>query len=504
LFETRSQSPFHRIILDHLLARMAYSKIVVLASGFALAGAAGVESFDMGCSCDGSDGDGACCESTGRARDLSRDSVLLQRRHLHNHTRARRERRARAVESDDPVWGCGLVGSLPGITQDGRVSPQTQRLIDGIKGSSTFNKATFWNWDFAPQTAGGVEEHLSSDFLFMPEVWGSGAVDERNLRQAGESNFLDSNGKRTPATMATLLLGMNEPDIAGSCMGNLFGKCSRPCSDASVWRGDCPTAYLNGADGEANEAGECNCWQHSYASGVGFWPMQGCAAGQPLPTLFNDGACVDVVMNAWKQTAASARRKGYKYLSTPLVAVEVDYARKFIERACVECHDASCGCPVYVGFHFYAFDCQPVASGGYNTFRQRLQDVAKIMEDYPFVKGAIINEVGMLNCASSPDKPICVPNNGDFPAKNQADHGCPVSKELPNGLASFMDQLFDIMLESRTHDGRAVVKGFSWFNEHEAGGTYNLELFRPDGSVNELGEAYIRGCSRWQKMQAGS
>merc|ERR1719221_150395 len=75
-------------------------------------------------------------------------------------------------------------------------------------------------------------------------------------------------------------------------------------------------------------------------------------------------------MLVWRQTAAIATRKGYKFLSTPLVAVDIGYAKKFIEHACRECQDASCGCPVYVGFHFYAFDCQPKATGGYNAFKQ--------------------------------------------------------------------------------------------------------------------------------------
>jgi len=405
--------------------------------------------------------------------------------------------------ADDPVWGCGLVGSLPGITQNGWVAPETQRLIDGIKASSSFNKATFWNWNLAPQTTGGAEEHLSKDFLFMPEQWGIGPIEESWLRPAGEDNFLDSNGRRTPATMAPLLLGMNEPDIIGSCMGNLFGKCSRSCSPAAVARGDCPVGHLDGLQGQANTDGECNCWEHSYASGVGFWDVPGCGGQQQLPRLFEDGFCTENVMAKWKQSAAIAWRKGYRFLSTPLVAVDIGYARKFIERACRECQDASCGCPVYVGFHFYAFDCQPEATGGYNVFKQRLNDVKAIMETYPFVKGAIINEVGMLNCASDPSKPICVPNNGDFPAIREPSHACPSNKELPNGLATFMDKLFDIMLAAKTIDGRHIVKGFSWFNEREAGGTYNLELFNKDGSVNELGEAYIRGCSRWAKSGAG-
>jgi len=445
--------------------------------------------------CEG--GAGTQCAAE-KSASLSRDSLLLQKKGLQMH---RADAKSFGAVDEDPVWGCGLVGSLPGITQDGQVAPETQRLIDGIKGSSTFNKATFWNWGLAPQTANGKEEHLSEDFIFMPEEWGVGPVDERLLRTAGESNFVDSNGKTTPATMATLLLGMNEPDMVGSCMGNLFGKCLKPCSESAVASGDCPAALPYGSGGDANSNGECNCWQYSYATGVGFWGQQGCAAEQPLPSLWQDGGCVDSVMNAWRQTASIAHGKGYKYLSTPLVAVDIGYAEKFIERACAQCHDISCGCPVYIGFHFYAFDCQPEALGGYEAFQQRLSDVAGVMERYPFVKGAIINEVGMLNCGSDPAKPICVPDSGRYPASSAPDHGCPVNDELPNGLASFMDRLFDLMLAAKTRDGRAVVKGFSWFNENEAGGTYNLELFHTDGSLNKVGEAYIRGCSRWAEVQ---
>merc|ERR1712032_1226307 len=47
------------------------------------------------------------------------------------------------------------------------------------------------------------------------------------------------------------------------------------------------------------------------------------------------------VIANWKETAASAYSKGYKYLSTPLVAVDVDYAKKFIEQAC-DCVSGQC------------------------------------------------------------------------------------------------------------------------------------------------------------------
>jgi len=286
-------------------------------------------------------------------------------------------------------------------------------------------------------------------------------------------------------------------------MGNLFGKCNKPCSRANVEKNNCPAASLSGSWGEANSDGECNCWQFSYATGVGFWPVAGCSEEQPLPKMWEEETCVDSVMSKWHQTAERAVRKGYKYLSTPLVAVDIGYARRFIERACTKCHDITCGCPVYIGFHFYAFDCQPEATGAYDSFRQRLKDVAAVMEEFPFVKGAIINEVGMLNCGSDPDKPICVPNSGKYPANSTADNGCPANNELPNGLASFMDQLFDIMLNATTRDGRSVVKAFSWFNENMAGGTYNLQLFNPDGSLNKLGDAYIKGCSKWGRARNG-
>merc|ERR1712051_64980 len=172
--------------------------------------------------------------------------------------------------------------------------------------------------------------------------------------------------------------------------------------------------------------------------------------------------------------------------------------RKFIERACERCHDISCGCPVYIGFHFYAFDCQPEATGGYAGFSQKLQEVADVMDAYPFIKGAIINEVGMLNCGWTPEEPICVPDSGKYPASSAPDHGCPVNEELPNGLASFMDKLFDLMLAAKTRNGRPVVKGFSWFNENGAGGTYNLEI-PPGWASQRVG----RGLHSWVLQVGG-
>ena len=40
----------------------------------------------------------------------------------------------------DPVWGCGLLGKIPGISESG-ASEDTQKFIDALKKSSSFNKA---------------------------------------------------------------------------------------------------------------------------------------------------------------------------------------------------------------------------------------------------------------------------------------------------------------------------------------------------------------------------
>jgi hypothetical protein len=230
---------------------------------------------------------------------------------------------------------------------------------------------------------------------------------------------------------------------------------------------------------------------------------------QPLPDMWRDSQCVGVVIENWKKTAAIAAAKGYKYLSTPLVAENIDYARKFIEKACdctdggvCGCTDASCGCPVYVGFHFYAYDCRPEQAGGYDAFQKRLDAVKSIMETFTFVKGAIINEVGMLNCRPQTEDPICVPNSGKYPASDVLDNSCPANDELPNGLGTFIEKIMDQVMAAKTRDGRAVVKGLSWFNANMDGGTYNLQLFEQDGSVNKIGEAYMKSCAKWGRATA--
>lgn len=210
-------------------------------------------------------------------------------------------------------------------------------------------------------------------------------------------------------------------------------------------------------------------------------------------------------MAGWKETAQAAVQKGYKYLSTPLMAVDISYARSFIELACgcaggiCNCQEASCGCPVYVGFHFYGYDCQP-EQGDYASFQGKLDGVAKIMEDYPFVKGAIINEVGMLNCARDANK--CVPDSGRYPAARDPHGGCPATKELPNGLSTFLGKVMDMVASARTRDGRAVVKSFSWFSLNKDGATYDLRLLDDAGMVSPLGEAYIASCAKWRRHGA--
>merc|ERR1711865_1277569 len=48
-----------------------------------------------------------------------------------------------------------------------------------------------------------------------------------------------------------------------------------------------------------------------------------------------------------------------------------------------------------------------------------------------------------------------------------------------------------------TSDGRRAISSFTWFNQDMAGGTYNLQKFNEDGSLNAVGESYITACEAW-------
>jgi len=211
-------------------------------------------------------------------------------------------------------------------------------------------------------------------------------------------------------------------------------------------------------------------------------------------------------MSEWKKTAKVAWQKGYRYLTTPLLAFNVNYLEVFIQRACgcneayeCACTDASCGCPVYMGMHFYGYDCNP--EGAYSNYRGVLIQMRELMEKYAFLRGAIVNEVGMLNCRSG-DK-SCIPNSGNFPAETLLDNTCPATSELPEGLATFLEGMLNITMNVTSSDGRSIVKSFTWSNVDQDGGTYNLQLFHENGTVNRLGEVYMNSCSRWgQSLQS--
>lgn len=334
----------------------------------------------------------------------------------------------------------------------------------------------------------------------MPEQWGVEAVNEDWVREANAVGFLDSSGQWCPAQMADIFLGANEPDIQGSCMGDMMGACTAPCSDAEVQGGTCPVAHLLSQDpAEPNPLGHCDCWSDSHATGVGFWPVEGVDDRQPLPDCWNNPQCVTAQMSMWKKTAATAVAKGYKYLTTPLVAVDLDYVDSFITHACAECQDISCGCPTHIGWHFYANDCLAEGDSGYDDFQDKLDKSVALMEKWPFLQGAIVNEVGMLNCAMDTPDAICIPNGPDqkYPALSQPNHACPSTEELPNGLATFVEQLLSRVSKALTSDGRRAVASFTWFNQNMAGGTYNLQVFNDDGSLNELGESYMSACQAW-------
>jgi hypothetical protein len=402
---------------------------------------------------------------------------------------------------DIPFWGCGMLGPIPGINAAGVATGDTARLIEGLKNSNPYKKVSYWNWNLAPMNPADADrEYLSEDFLFMPEQWGVEEVNDEWVREANAVGFLDSDGDFCPAQMADIFLGANEPDIRGSCMGTMMGACTAPCTPAEA-AGDCPTAHLNGDQGTAspNANGHCDCWSDSHATGCGFWPVNGVDAPQPLPTCWDDPQCASVQISEWKKTAATAAAKGYKYMSSPLVAVDLDYIDEFLSRACSESTDVASGCPSHIGWHFYANDCLSGGDSGYDGFQDKLDKTVQIMEKYPHLMGAIVNEVGMLNCAMDTPDAICIPNGPDqhYPALSQPDHACPSTPTLPDGLATFVEELLRRVSLAKTSDGRRAITSFTWFNQDMAGGTYNLQIFNGDGSLNKVGERYITACQAW-------
>jgi len=158
----------------------------------------------------------------------------------------------------------------------------------------------------------------------------------------------------------------------------------------------------------------------------------------------------------------------------------------------------SCGCPTHVGWHFYANDCQPEL-GGYANFQLKLDKTVALMEKFPHLQGAIVNEVGMLNCAMNTPDAICIPNGPDqkYPAMSQPNHACPSTPSLPNGLGTFIEHLLSLATAAKTSDGRRAIVSFTWFNLNMAGGTYNLQIFNDDGTLNKVGESYISACQAW-------
>ena len=68
-------------------------------------------------------------------------------------------------------------------------------------------------------------QYLTKDFLFMPEEWGIAAANNAKLIPAGRQPFANDDDSSSKAEMADIFLGMNEPDMTGSCMGAMMGKC---------------------------------------------------------------------------------------------------------------------------------------------------------------------------------------------------------------------------------------------------------------------------------------
>ena len=382
-----------------------------------------------------------------------------------------------------PFWGCGLLGVLPGIGVDGQLTADTKELIEGLKTTSSFNQVSIWNWGLEPIKT----QPLTDNFLFMPAQWGIDPVEKDTLAYA------KSKHESSRAHFGNIFLGTNEPDISGSCL-NLMGQCTAPCLNKK------PNCTADKADAD----GQCYC--EAGATGAGFWPVLGLEEHQPLPACFDNGkeGCAAVVMKQWKKTAQIVADKGYEYLTTPLVAVNMSYLRSFVKEACTGCSEVRCGCPTHLAWHYYGNDClSEGATRGYSHFELKLNQTLGIMEEFPHLQGAIVNEVGMLNCAMDTPDAICIPGgeNQKYKALDQTDHTCPATPVLPHGMASFVDTLLQKANEKKytTKDGRRAVVGFTWFNEDMTGGTYNLRLFTEDGKLNDLGRAYIESCNKWMR-----
>jgi len=154
---------------------------------------------------------------------------------------------------EQPFWGCGLLGNAPGINADGSTSASMQKFIDGLKVTNKYNgKLAYWNWNYAPEDVSDPStgkptghQYLTKDFLFMPENWGVGVAEAKYIREANVVGFADSSGVQCPAQMADIFLGANEPDIYGSCMGDMMGACTAPCTAGEVNAHNCPVASLD-------------------------------------------------------------------------------------------------------------------------------------------------------------------------------------------------------------------------------------------------------------------
>jgi len=361
----------------------------------------------------------------------------------------------------DPQWGCGVIGNLPGTSKDGECTSDLQKLLDVLKASSSDGKVTFWNQGLNP-TEG---QYLSTDMTFVPEMWASAAFFQDYLMRGGERTL-------GVYTNAKLLIGWFKPDQAGFCRGN------SSCHDVSC------------------------CWGDGVPSAAGFLPFTGCSKAKPLPSLWEDGEgeCIDSVANTWAYHAGQGYEKGYEYLATPHV-VYVSWAEKFIERVCRNCTSASCGCPTHVSISFYASDCRPESLGSYDGFRGQLAHVGRLMEKYSFIKGALVSEVAMANCPSTKQNPGCAYDSGNFPASQLKNGACPISEDLPEGMASYIKKMVRIAAAAKTDNGRAVVKGFDWFHVSAAtsGYTiYNQELLNNSGQLTDNGRAYMEACSEWK------
>lgn len=265
----------------------------------------------------------------------------------------------------------------------------------------------------------------------------------------------------------TVFHGWNEPDTVGVCNVN---KKDTWCQFSTTGPQGCPKFQNSDYDANSYDPtywGYDQFWCCDQASGSGWWNPEivniwRSDSGHDKDRFSNQW------LEVWKYFAQGVKKSGFR-LGSPAIATHTDtWLKWFVDNTC---QGEGESCPDVLVIHHYDKGCDGLVG---RELKKKLDDTVSLIKSNPTIKGMLITELGLLT-PDLQDRHDQCEKTGDY-----------------------IKNLFQLFKNPKY---RQYILGVSWFSVDGTGGVYDLRLFNDDGSINNIGQAYMDECKQMMTTQ---